>query len=177
MIKSTGPKPVEIALSEQQQNILEEIVRCRHSPQYEVDRARIVLEASLGLRNRHIAQNLRLDRETVAVWRKRWADASEQMEQIESEQDFRKFVHSVLADAPRSGCPATFSPEEICQIIAVACELPEESQRPISEWTPRELTEEVLKRSIVPKISVRSVGRFLKSGRYSAAQISLLAQQ
>ena len=168
MTNSRGPKPVEIHLNERQQSILEEIVRCRHSPHYEVDRARIVLEAGSGLRNRPIAHKLGLDRETVRVWRNRWANASEPMEQLESEPDFRKFVHAVLKDAARSGCPATFSPEEICRIIAVACEPPDESQRPICEWTPRELSEEVLKRGIVPKISVRSVGRFLKSSRSKA---------
>ena len=45
--------------------------------------------------------------------------------------------------------------------MAVACELPEQSDRPITHWTTRELADEVIKREIVPSISVRTVGRFL----------------
>lgn len=65
--------------------------------------------------------------------------------------------------APRSGAPGTFTPEQIAQILAVACEDPAaDSQRPVSHWTPRELTDEVLKRRLVPAISVRHVGRILE---------------
>src|SRR5262249_16415944 len=74
------------------------------------------------------------------------------------------------------GAPATFSAEQWCQIIALACEPPEASGRPISHWTPRELADEACKRAIVPTISARHVGRFLKSGRAQTAQESLVAQ-
>ncbi len=50
------------------------------------------------------------------------------------------------------------------QVVAVACEQPQSSNRPISHWTPRELALEVVKRGIVPEISPRSVARFLKRG-------------
>jgi hypothetical protein len=60
--------------------------------------------------------------------------------------------------------------------VAVACEPPEESGRPISHWTSRELADEVKKRRIVAAISPRSVGRFLKRGRVAAAPEPLLAQ-
>ena len=42
----------------------------------------------------------------------------------------------------------------------MACETPEKSGRPVSHWTPRKLADEVVKRGIVPSISVRHVGRF-----------------
>jgi hypothetical protein len=57
-----------------------------------------------------------------------------------------------------------FAAEEIVQIIAIACEKPEDAGRPISHWTARELADEALKRRIVGRISRRSGGRFLKSG-------------
>jgi putative transposase len=59
----------------------------------------------------------------------------------------------------------------------VACEDPAASGRPISHWTPREVAEEVRKRGIVETISTRSVGRFLKSGRFTAASGGVLAQR
>jgi hypothetical protein len=72
-------------------------------------------------------------------------------------------ITEILVDAPRSGWPGIFTPEQIVQIIAMACEQPEEdSERPVSHWTPREVAEEAVKRNIVPRISVRTVGRFLK---------------
>ena len=58
-----------------------------------------------------------------------------------SEKEFMTLVMDVLSDAQRPGTPATFTPEQIVQIIAVACEDPSESGRPITHWTPRELAD------------------------------------
>jgi len=80
-----------------------------------------------------------------------------------------------LYDAPRPGTPATFSVEQWCQIMALACEPPADSQRPISHWTPRELADEATNRGLVATISERHVGRFLKSRRPQTAPESLLA--
>jgi len=81
-----------------------------------------------------------------------------------------------LQDAPRPGAPATFQAEQWCPIMALACEPPEASGRPISHWTPRELADEACKRGIVETISARHVGRFLKSSRSQTTPQSLLAQ-
>ena len=67
-----------------------------------------------------------------------------------------------LADAPRSGAPATYTPEQICAVIAMTCEKPSESERPISHWSQREIADEAIRRGLVSNISQRSVGRFLK---------------
>jgi len=37
-------------------------------------------------------------------------------------------------DAPRPGAPETYTPEQICAVIAMTCEKPSESERPISHW-------------------------------------------
>src|SRR6266478_1666084 len=70
-------------------------------------------------------------------------------------------IVAVLADAPRAGAPPTFSAEQICQILALACEPPAESGRPVTHWTPAELAAEAVHRGIVSRISARTVGRFL----------------
>jgi len=44
----------------------------------------------------------------------------------------------------RSGTPATFTVEQWCQIMALACEPPADSERPISHWTPREVAAEAI---------------------------------
>jgi transposase len=69
-----------------------------------------------------------------------------------------------LEDDGRSGTPSKFTAEQLTQIIAVACESPEESDRPVTHWTPSELADEVKQRGIVESISPRHVDRVLKRG-------------
>jgi transposase len=83
-------------------------------------------------------------------------------------------IEERLADLPRPGAPARITAEQVCQIIAMACEHPGESGRPISQWTQREIADEIMKRGIVDRISPRHAGRFLKGGRPSAPPHSLL---
>ena len=67
-----------------------------------------------------------------------------------------------LSDAPRCGAPATFTPEVICQIMALACENPATLDVPISHWSQSELARQSVARGIVKSISHGSVGRFFK---------------
>lgn len=157
-----------IELSVRQQEELERLVRSSTGEQRLVGRARIVLAAAQGGLNRDLAKRLGMNVKTVARWRRRWAAAQEQLAAAEEgarASDLSRCIIAILVDAPRAGCGGTFTPEQIVEIIAIACELPEEdSHRPVSHWTPREVADEAVKRKIVPRISVRTVGRFLKSG-------------
>jgi hypothetical protein len=49
-------------------------------------------------------------------------------------------------------------------MVALACEAPEQSGRPISQWTGREIAEEIKRRGIVAEISGRHAARLLKRG-------------
>jgi putative transposase len=69
-----------------------------------------------------------------------------------------------LEDAPRPGSPARITAEQICQIVAVACEAPSASGRPISQWSSTELAAEIMRRGIVAEISPRHAARILKKG-------------
>jgi putative transposase len=124
---------------------------------------------------------MRLNRGTVHIWRQRWLALAPKLEQIEadggSDKALTTRIVEALTDHPRSGTPAIFTAEQIVQMVAVACEAPADSGRPVSHWTPREVAEEVRKRGIVETISTRSVGRFLKSGRFTAASGGILAQR
>ena len=71
-------------------------------------------------------------------------------------------MEAVLTDEPRPGAPGKFTPEQVTQILAVACEPPEKSGRPITHWTALELTDEVIKRGIVSSISPAQVSRYLR---------------
>lgn len=159
-----GPKPSEVSLSEAECEELKALIRAHKTSQQIVFRARIILLLAEGLTTTEVAQRLKTTRVTVRLWRQHWIERT------------AVGVIERLQDDPRSGAPFTFTAEQWCQIIAVACEPPEKSERSISHWTPRELADEVIKRQIVESISPRHVGRFLKSGRAQAASESLLAQ-
>jgi len=154
-----------IKLTERQKTTLEQITRRQTASQNLVRRANIILTVAAGTNNQQAGQHLTLHRETVSIWRERWLKARPTLLTAEKEkvgpQEWLGLIETVLSDAPRPGTPATFSPEQIVQIVAVACEKPQRSGRPISHWTPRELADEVIKRKIVVTISPRSVGRFL----------------
>jgi putative transposase len=174
-----GPRAASIPISPAQQDALQQIQRQQTADQRLVRRAAIILALAVDPCVEAVARRLGLTRVTVRAWRDRWREATEVLRRVEQEQNrpqLRRLVELILDDAPRPGKPATFGPEQIVQIVAVACEPPEQSGRPISHWTSRELADEVQKRQIVPRISPRSVGRFLKRGRVATASEPLLAQ-
>ena len=163
----------KIELSTRVRKIVEEIARQRRSEHRQVIRARLLLAMADGAGNNELARMLKMDRGVVRSWRKRWLELAPRLSQAEasasSDPDLRNLVLGGLSDLPRSGTPPTFSAEHIVQIVAIACEEPSGSGRPISHWTPPELAAEVVKRQIVESISVSSIGRFLKSGRLATA--------
>jgi putative transposase len=172
----SGPLPTPITLSAPQKAVLDGLLRQHSCPQALALRARIILAAATAQRNGPLAHQLQTTPKTVRKWRTRWAAAQAPLAAAEAEPaDLERLIASVLADAPRPGAPDTFSAEQIVQIINLACTPPEDSGRPIDAWTPRELADEAVKHQIVPSISPRSVGRFLKTGRSEAASQPLLA--
>lgn len=160
-----GPRLHPLTLAPPQQALLEALLRQPSCPQALALRARIVLGAAAGQRTEHLAQALHCSVPTVRKWRQRWAAATAPLAVVEHQPAaLRAVVARVLADAPRSGAPSRFSAEQIVQIINLACTPPPACDRPIAAWTPRELADEAVKQGIVPRISARSVGRFLKRG-------------
>ena len=153
----------KVIITERQQEVLQSMVWSRSCPQGLAHRAEIILLAFEGLKNEAIAERLGCERHGVGVWRRRWQRAFDQLvrvECLEQPSALRDAIAGVLGDLPRAGCGGTFTAEQITRIIAVACEPPEKSGRPVTHWTPRELADEVIQRGIVPSISVRHVGRF-----------------
>jgi transposase len=123
-------------------------------------RARIILLAAEGKNHTEIANELDISVDMARLWRRRWAN-------FESIPLDELSISERLVDGPRPGKPTTISPEQVCQIIALACEAPKLSGRPISQWTGREIADEIMRRGIVATISVRHAQRLLKRGIYS----------
>jgi transposase len=156
-------KAAKVWITERQQPILIELSKSLTESQLVVQRATIVLRAFAGQLNEQIAVEIGLGPGQVGVWRRRWQAAWEELTALECREPrrLREAIQEVFRDAPRSGSPGTFTAEQVTQILALACEPPEKSGRPITHWTRKELHAEVLKRGIA-QISESQVGRYLK---------------
>src|SRR5215470_10503431 len=159
-----GPKAPNVCIAEDERQALLALIRAHKTPQHFSFRAQIILHLADGHHAHEVAHRLGTSRLTVRRWRRHWLTRPNDS------------VLERLQDAPRPGTPATFSVEQWCQIMALACEPPADSGRPISYWTPRELADEAMQRGIVERISERHVGRFLKSRRPQTTPQPLLAQ-
>lgn len=162
-------KSADVNVTERQREILERWVRNKASTPYrQVERSQIVLMSAEGQDNREQARQLGVDRQRIRRWRKRWSNGEKRLMEAENkganDKDLAAIISDILSDNPRSGGPTKFSAEQLVQIISLACEPPEDSDRPVTHWTPKELADEVVKREIVESISPRHLDRFLKKG-------------
>ncbi len=134
-----------------------QVAKRHRSEQQQVLRARIVLAAAQGWSNAHIGRKLTINVDAVRLWRDRWVG----LQGIDLET---LSVAERLQDAPRPGASSKITTEQRCQIAAVACEAPIKAGRPISQWTGREIADELKSRGIVEQISPRHASYLLKKG-------------
>lgn len=117
------PTPL-IHLSQEQSDLLQRLERSREISHSLVLRARIVLKAAQGMNNKRIGQELGVYEHGVGFWRKRWLEGSAELEKYTSKpKELRRAVSRLLSDKARSGSPGKFSAEQVCQLIALACDL------------------------------------------------------
>lgn len=155
---ASGPKPAAVHLSDAERQELEKLVK-RHSTEQQIAlRARIVLAAAAGKGNAQIGRELQVTVDTARLWRQRWLD-------LQAIPASELSAEERLQDLPRPGAPAKITADQVCRIEALACEKPEASERPISQWTSREIADEIIKRGIVAEISPRHAARLLKRRR------------
>src|SRR5512135_1436984 len=146
-----------VVLSKKEQEGLLQITKRHRSEQQVALRARMVLLAAQGLSNAGIAREVGVNVDTVRLWRDRWVELQE--------VDLKTLsLAERLQDAPRPGVKPKFTSEQRCQMAALACEAPAQAGRPISQWTGREIADELQARGIVEQISPRHAARLLKKG-------------
>src|SRR5262245_62879376 len=125
----------KVQLTARQRTCLEQIARRQTSPQRLVRRAKILLALETGANQCHVLRQLHLNRGTVHAWRQRWRALASKREQIAvdggSDKALTAMIVAALPDYPRAGTPATFTAAQIVPIVAVACEDPAASGRPI----------------------------------------------
>ena len=149
------PKAQRVILSEVERQSLEKLIKRHQVGQQIALRARIVLAAADGLKNKEIVEKYRVTADTVRLWRNRWV----KLQDI-SLGDLS--IEDRLRDGPRPGAPSRITAEQRCRIEALACEKPEDAGRPITQWSAREIADEVKRRHIVEEISPRHAARLLK---------------
>ncbi len=149
-----------VILSEKEQEGLLQITKRHRSEQQMVRRSRIILAAAQGSSNAHIARELGVHVDTVRLWRDRWVG----LQGIDLET---LSLAERLQDAPRPGVKPKFTSEQRCQMVALACEAPAQAGHPISQWTGREIADELKARGIVEQISPRHAARLLKKGAFN----------
>ncbi|MBK1725360.1 helix-turn-helix domain-containing protein, partial [Thiocystis violacea] len=142
--------PIPVSLTDKERTQLEALVRQHTTAQQLAIRARIILAADAGKGMHETAATLQVSRSLVQRWRRRWRERADQP------------VLERLSDCPRSGTPPTFTPEQICAIIALACEPAVREGVTLARWTHADLAEEAKARGIVEDISAHSIGRFLR---------------
>jgi putative transposase len=97
-----------------------------------------------------------MGQEALGLWRRRWAKWQDiPLEELS--------VIDRLADAARPGAVPRLTAEQVCQIVALACERPSDADRPISQRSHRELADEILRRGITDRISPRHAAHLLKA--------------
>jgi transposase len=156
----------KVVITERQQEVLRKMSTATTLAKRLVQRATIILLAFAGMANQDIAARVGLERHQIGIWRRRWQQAFDDLVRIECTEDapakLRHAIAAVLADEPRPGCPGKFTAEQITLLFALACEPPEKSGLPITQWTGPELAAEAIKRGIFESISVSQVNRLLR---------------
>jgi transposase len=106
-------------MTSQEIDTIKRLAASRTEPARLVERAKIIQQARQGQRVPAIAKDLHVGQDTVRLWLKRFNE-----EGVDG-----------LADEPRSGCPPTYSPEQIGEIIATALTDPQQLGQPFGSWT------------------------------------------
>jgi transposase len=139
------PRARQITLTATDRRKLKTLAYSHTAGYQQVIRARIVRDAAHGYSNAKIAGRQGVHVDTVRYWRNRYANEG----------------LPGLTDRRRSGRPARFTPVQVAEVKAMACQLPAEAAVPLSRWTCPDLADEVIARGIVPAISASTIRRIL----------------
>ena len=135
----------QITLTAAERHRLKALAYSHTAGYQQVIRARIIRDAAHGYSNQKIAGRQAVHIDTVRYWRGRYADEG----------------LPGLADRRRTGRPPRFTPVQIAEVKAMACQLPAETGLPLSRWSCPDLAGEVVDRGIIAAISASTIRRIL----------------
>ncbi|SRR5712692_2366119 len=143
------PRRPTIRLRSDQRRLLQQFVRAGRHKAREVQYAYILLRSAGGWSESEIAQALDISPRTVRRTRARFREGG---------------LAVALAEQPRSGQPLKLTAVQEASLVALACSAPPAGHR---RWTVRLLTEEAIRRRIVPQVVPETARRVLKKTRSS----------
>ena len=158
----------DVMLSPVQQEILEKLLNASTTSHAILIRAKIILHAAKNDSTYFIVNHLKVTWKTVQKWVERWNEYLPKFAKIltNKKNALRNAIIDCLSDAPRSGKPPIFTPEQVVKITSLACTTPKSHGVPLSHWSSRSLAQQVVKMQIVQKISHAKVAIFLKQGDF-----------
>jgi len=115
-----NPKAPDVVLTDDERETLERWARRPNSAQALALRCRIVLACAEGWTNVDVAEELGIDRNTVAKWRRRFVDA-----RLDG-----------LHDEPRPGAPRAIGDDDVERVIVKTLE---QSPRDATHWSTRSM--------------------------------------
>ncbi|MEK6475915.1 helix-turn-helix domain-containing protein [Catalinimonas sp. 4WD22] len=162
----------EIRLNEREQSLLEKESNRKSLELRFMTRIQIIVYGFKGESGGSISSKLGVSQNTVSYWRNRWINNYERLQAFSKGVDgagvsdgvLIKEVYRILSDAPGRGRKEDFTTAQREQIVALACEKPQDYGLPFTHWTHVTLAEEVVSRGIVESISASHIGRILKKG-------------
>lgn len=171
------PPAPALAIQPRQLALLQAYNHRRNIPNHYKIRSSIILLACRGQANKQVSRQLGISNNTVKSWRKRWQQHYAELCAFEkgmdnegvSDKELLDKMLSILSDIPRSGKPKRITLAQEQQIVALACEKPEDYGIPMTQWN-REMLAHVAKTiGIVETISPRYISDILKKNQASSS--------
>jgi transposase len=138
-------QPCPVRVTGAIRRVLTQRARGQKTPYRDKVRAQIVLLAADRCSNAAIAAVVGTCVDTVRTWRGRFAAQG----------------LAGLRDLARSGRPAQFSPVQVAQVKALACQLPARVGAPLARWSCPELAREAVCQNVAERLSASTVRRWL----------------
>ncbi len=138
-------KQPKVRLSKQDQQELRHLLQSGLQPVRTVLRALALRQLAEGQSVRQVAKNVALTPKTVWLTSQRYRQGG---------------LERALYERPRPGKAALLSAQDRQRIVALACGSPPEGR---ARWTVRLLTEEVVKRKLVPRVGRETIRILLES--------------
>jgi len=138
-------RKVQLRLSKPEQQQLDDLLSGGLQPVRTVLRALVLRQLADGRAIRKVARNVGLTPKTVWLTSQRYRQGG---------------LERALYERPRPGKVALLDAQHRQRIVALACGPPPEGR---SRWTVRLLTEEVVKRKLVPRVGRETIRVLLES--------------
>jgi hypothetical protein len=159
--KLSIPKP--LVMTNMQYDVINQIATRPTTTLKMSTRARILLSGYQGKAYSVISQELGIDLNTVKSWQKRWILAQNSLSELETQAELTKGIQLFFKDLARTGKPKKFTLAQEKQIIALACDRPDNHNIEMTDWSHEMLALTAKTKGIVKSISSAQVGRILKN--------------